>query len=395
MIRVENLTKAFSVREGRKVAVDDVSFEVADGEFFTLLGPSGCGKTTTLRCIAGLERPSSGVISIGGQTVYRDRVLVPTYERELGMVFQSYAVWPHMSVFDNVAFPLTVAKDRPSRANIRREVEATLELVGLGGLGGRMATQLSGGQQQRLSLARALVRSPRVLLLDEPLSNLDAKLRERMRSELRIIQQRVGITTLFVTHDQVEALSMSDRIAVMRDGRIEQLGAPRDVYHDPESAFVAHFIGGTNLLPGTVKTVDDEGRAEIDTDMGSLRGFAAPGLATGERAVAAVRLEDVVLRAWAANGVATEANTVRGRIGIGLFNGSSVDYHVETDGGELHARLGSRTSFERGSEVAVVLPHDCVRILRLDDESVLEAASRPGDEEDHPVSEPSVAANGE
>ena len=395
MIQVDNLTKAFAVRDGEKLAVDGVSFEVANGEFFTLLGPSGCGKTTTLRCIAGLERPSSGVIRIGGQTVYRDRVLVPTYERELGMVFQSYAVWPHMSVFDNVAFPLTVAKDRPSRSQIKHEVERTLELVGLEGLGRRSATQLSGGQQQRLSLARALVRSPRVLLLDEPLSNLDAKLRERMRTELRVIQQRVGITTLFVTHDQVEALSMSDRVAVMRDGRIEQLGPPRDVYHHPSSAFVAHFIGGTNLLPGSVKSSDGQGRVEIDTDIGTLQGFGSSQLSAGERAVAAVRLEDVALRSWESGDASTDANTLRGRIGIGLFNGSSVDYHVDTEGVEIHARLNSRTSFERGSEVAVVLPPDRVRILPLDDESILEAARRPGDEEDRPVSGVSVGNNGQ
>ena len=277
MITVENLVKEFPVAGGVKVAVNDISFELEDGEFFTLLGPSGCGKTTTLRSIAGLEKPTAGVISIEGRKVFEDRVLVPANRRGLGMVFQSYAVWPHMSVYDNVAFPLQVADKRVRRSEVKRLVNEALELVDLGGLGDRPSTMLSGGQQQRLSLARALVRKPKMLLLDEPLSNLDAKLRDRMRSELRVIQQQIGITTLFVTHDQVEALSMSDRVAVMNDGRIEQVGKPDEVYHDPVSAFVADFIGGANMFEGTVESIEPDGSAILKSGIGSSKGADCRG----------------------------------------------------------------------------------------------------------------------
>jgi iron(III) transport system ATP-binding protein len=373
MIKVEALTKKFRLRQGVSVAVDGISFEVEEGEFFTLLGPSGCGKTTTLRCIAGLERPTSGVISIDGQAVYENRVLVPTNERGLGMVFQSYAVWPHMSVFNNVAFPLTVVRSRRPRAEIRKLVAEHLELVGLGGLESRMATQLSGGQQQRLSLARALVSSPRVLLLDEPLSNLDAKLRERMRSELREIQQRVGITTLFVTHDQVEALSMSDRVAVMRAGRFVQLGTPEEVYQRPNSAFVAHFIGGTNLLEGTVtQATGDE--VVVDTAFGRLRGLNTGDVATGDRVIGSIRLEDVVLEPNAADqDGATGENRLSGEIVLRLFNGPSVQYHIDLPGGQLQARMGSRRALPPSDRVAVVLPSKFFRVMPLDKEALVES----------------------
>lgn len=361
MILVESLVKRFDVKEGRTVAVDGVSFDVAEGEFFTLLGPSGCGKTTTLRCIAGLEKPSRGRIAISGQEVFNGRVLVPTHERALGMVFQSYAVWPHMSVFDNVAFPLTVGRDRPSRSETRTRVEETLELVGLGGLGERMATQMSGGQQQRLSLARALIRSPRVLLLDEPLSNLDAKLRERMRTELRVIQQRVGITTIFVTHDQVEALSLSDRIAVMQDGRIVQMGSPAEVYHSPSSAFVAQFIGGTNLLQGRISEVDPH-HVTLETTVGKITGVNSSDMRIGDRGVAAIRLEDVSLADPNAESP-VEANQLTGTIGMQLFSGSSVDYHVSVPGGHFQARLPSRSGLARNDMVAVLIPFEYVRVL--------------------------------
>jgi iron(III) transport system ATP-binding protein len=373
MIRVEALTKKFRLRQGVSLAVDGISFEVEDGEFFTLLGPSGCGKTTTLRCIAGLERPTSGVISIDGQAVYENRVLVPTNERGLGMVFQSYAVWPHMSVFKNVAFPLTVVRNRRPRTEIRKLVAEHLELVGLGGLESRMATQLSGGQQQRLSLARALVSSPRVLLLDEPLSNLDAKLRERMRSELREIQQRVGITTLFVTHDQVEALSMSDRVAVMRAGRFVQLGTPEEVYQRPNSAFVAHFIGGTNLFEGTVtQATGDE--VVVDTAFGRLRGLNTGGVAIGDRVIGSIRLEDVVLESNPADqDGATGENRLSGEIVLRLFNGPSVQYHIDVPGGQLQARMGSRRALPPSDRVAVILPPKYFRVMPLDKEALVES----------------------
>jgi iron(III) transport system ATP-binding protein len=365
MISVTNLTKEFRVAEGIKVAVDDISFTLKDGEFFTLLGPSGCGKTTTLRSIAGLERPTSGVISIEGRKVFEDRVLVPANERGLGMVFQSYAVWPHMTVFDNVAFPLRVADTRPSRAEIKTRVDEALELVDLGGLGERAATKLSGGQQQRLSLARALVRKPNMLLLDEPLSNLDAKLRERMRSELRVIQQQIGITTLFVTHDQVEALSMSDRVAVMNAGKIEQVGTPREVYHHPASAFVADFIGGANMFEGTVESIDGDGSATVSTEIGLIHGRGLPGLEVGHAAVASVHLEDVELVTDPSEAL-DRANVLSGTIGIGLFNGPSVLYRVDVAGRVVEAHLGGHDAFENGDSVHVVLPKRHVRILSRD-----------------------------
>ncbi len=227
MIEIKSLVKIFADGDNAGVkAVNDISFNVEEGRFYTLLGPSGCGKTTTLRCIAGLEKANEGEILVAGKKVFsaRDGTFVPAYRRPIGMVFQSYAIWPHMTVFENVAFPLRVGKERVSSAEVQKKVRAALSQVELGGYEDRMATQLSGGQQQRLALARALVREPQVLLLDEPLSNLDAKLRERMRFELRELQRRLRITTLYVTHDQIEALSMSNVIAVMNSGVIVQEG---------------------------------------------------------------------------------------------------------------------------------------------------------------------------
>jgi len=362
MISVTNLVKEFPVSDGVKVAVNDISFELADGEFFTLLGPSGCGKTTTLRSIAGLEKPTSGVIAIDGRKVFDNKVLVPANERQLGMVFQSYAVWPHMSVFENVAFPLQVAEERPSRTEIKARVEEALELVDLGGLGDRPSTNLSGGQQQRLSLARALVRKPRMLLLDEPLSNLDAKLRERMRSELRVIQNQIGITTLFVTHDQVEALSMSDRVAVMNEGKIEQVGSPDAVYHDPVSAFVADFIGGANMFEGTVVSTEADGSAVLKTELGVIQGRGLPGLTVGGPAVASIHLEDVELTTGP-EAASERSNLLNGTIGLSLFNGPSVLYRVHVGEIVVQAHLGGHDAFENGTQVNVVFPKRHIRIL--------------------------------
>jgi iron(III) transport system ATP-binding protein len=369
VISVQNLVKEFPIAGGVKVAVNDISFDLADGEFFTLLGPSGCGKTTTLRSIAGLEKPTAGVISIDGQKVFDNRILVPANKRGLGMVFQNYAVWPHMTVFDNVAFPLQVADEKPKRAEIKRRVEESLELVDLGGLGSRPATALSGGQQQRLSLARALVGKPKMLLLDEPLSNLDAKLRDRMRSELRVIQQQIGISTLFVTHDQVEALSMSDRVAVISDGQIEQVGTPREVYHDPASAFVADFIGGANMFEGTVESIEPDGSARLRTSIGEIFGRGLPGLEVGSPAVAAVHLEDVVLTTEHTD-VADRSNVFNGKISLSLFNGPSVLYRVFVGEQLIEAELGGHDVLDNGIDVSVVLPKRFIRILPRTDQKL-------------------------
>lgn len=264
---LEDVTKVFQTPEGRAViAADRVCLQIAQGEFVTLLGPSGCGKTTTLRMIAGFEFPTSGRILLDG----KDIASTPPNKREMGMVFQSYALFPHLTVFENIAYGLRLR--RISRAEIERIVHETTALVNLSGLEQRRPAALSGGQQQRVALARALAIRPRVLLFDEPLSNLDAKLRVALRSEIRQLQQRLGITSLYVTHDQAEAMSLSDRVVVMNGGRIEQVGAPAEVYRRPASRFVADFIGQANFLPVVATDVTD-GYARV---MCMDQGFTAP-----------------------------------------------------------------------------------------------------------------------
>src|SRR5438309_4808242 len=259
------------IKYGNVPAVRGVSFSVQPGEQLTLLGPSGCGKTTTLRAIAGLEQPSAGVIRIGGAPVYSSSqgINIPAEERGLSMVFQSYAIWPHMTVFENVAYGLRVR--RKSGAEVREKVLAALDLVQMGSFAERPASQLSGGQQQRVALARACVFSPEVLLFDEPLSNLDAKLRADMRIELRELQHRLGITSVYVTHDLEEALAMSDRIVVMRDGSIEQIGSPSDIYNLPRNAFVADFVGSANLIRGRSRAdLAADGLVALETSGGAV-----------------------------------------------------------------------------------------------------------------------------
>ena len=251
-LRIENLYKTFS----RVVAVNRLTLEVKEGEFFTLLGSSGCGKTTTLRMVGGLEKPDGGEIRIGEKCLVSEKVFVKPEKRNMGMVFQSYALWPHMTVFENVCYPLKLRGIKGREAE--KKVGEILKLVGLEGLEERPAPALSGGQQQRVALARALVFSPRVLLLDEPLSNLDAQLREEMRRELKALQQRLRITVLFVTHDQIEALSLSDRIGIMKAGQLEQVGTPEEVYFRPATAFVRDFLGKTFLLPGKILQISEE-----------------------------------------------------------------------------------------------------------------------------------------
>lgn len=366
MIRVTDLRKTYPGQS--QPAVDGVSFTVEEGRFYTLLGPSGCGKTTTLRCIAGLEQPDSGTIELGDTVVVSDRINVPTYRRDLGMVFQSYAVWPHMDVFENVAFPLRVGKRRPKGAVVRERVMEALALVGLGGLERRMSTQLSGGQQQRLSLARAIVREPKVLLLDEPLSNLDAKLRERMRGELSLIQRRLNLTTLFVTHDQIEALSMSDLVAVMKDGAIVQQGTPQDVYHAPATEFVASFIGSTNLISGEVRRGGAaETNVQVSTPIGIIECEAAAEWNNGDMVVIAIRPDDVGVHQQESttHPALGRPNVFAGRIQIGLFTGTSIEYHVETGGLILQARSGSRRPLKRGDDVQLELPPHACRLFAL------------------------------
>lgn len=308
-MRLERITKRF----GRVVAVDDLSLEVPAGKLVTLLGPSGCGKTTTLRIVAGLERPDQGRVWIGEEDV---TPLLPA-QRGVTMVFQTYALFPHMSVFENVAYGLRVM--RLPQSEVTRRVEEALNLVGLGGLEGRSPAQLSGGQQQRVALARALVMNPRVLLFDEPLSNLDAKLRKRVRGEIRALQRQLGITALYVTHDQLEALALSDVVAVMSAGRIEQVGPPVEIYRRPRNRFVADFIGEANLLPGSY----EEGHVRVGP---YTFAFRQDGLVSGPVTVM-VRPEAVRL--------AQEGDGLPGRVRSTFFLGAGVEYLVETPVGDV------------------------------------------------------------
>ena len=356
MIEVKSLVKVFADGDNAGVkAVNDISFTVEEGRFYTLLGPSGCGKTTTLRCIAGLEKANAGEIIVAGKKVYSepDNTFVPAYRRPIGMVFQSYAIWPHLSVFENVAFPLRVGKQRHSGADIKKKVTSALAQVELAEYAERMATQLSGGQQQRLALARALVREPQVLLLDEPLSNLDAKLRERMRFELRELQRRLRITTLYVTHDQIEALSMSNVIAVMNSGVIVQEGGPRDVYLQPKSKFVANFIGSTNQLSGKVASLGGGGIGSVKTDDGEIACQILDGLAVGSNVVVVVRPESINLHV---NKPSISANVIEGKIGAAMFLGEYVDCAIELGAHMLQTHQRYTVQVRRGDPVWVELP---------------------------------------
>ena len=355
MIEVKALVKTFAERRGEGVrAVNQVSFKVEEGRFYTLLGPSGCGKTTTLRCIAGLEKPDSGDIEVAGMKVFSSKgSFVPAYKRPIGMVFQSYAIWPHLTVFENVAFPLRVGKQRIGSEEVRKKVMHALEQVELTGLEDRMATQLSGGQQQRLALGRALVREPKILLLDEPLSNLDAKLRERMRVELRELQRRLRITTLYVTHDQIEALSMSNVIAVMSAGVIVQEGAPREIYMQPKTQFVAQFIGSTNQLTGQLKGIRGEGMGLVATEVGEIMCGLTTDLSPDCKVVVVTRPESIVLHR---KRPAATDNVVEGKIATVMFLGEYLDCTVDIGKAILQTHQPHSLDLRRGEAVWVELP---------------------------------------
>ena len=354
MLQITNLVKTFdsgqvarwrrradAEQEARVRAVDDVSIEVEDGQLFTLLGPSGCGKTTTLRSVAGLESPDSGTIRVDDRVLFasngRRSVNVPANRRDLGMVFQSYAIWPHMRVFDNVAFPLQCGgrSKRVSKKEQREKVMRVLETMELAHLADRPATKLSGGQQQRLALARAIVTEPRLLLLDEPLSNLDAKLRESLRFELKRLQRELGVTSVYVTHDQIEALALSSRIAVMCDGKVVQMGSPREIYERPNSQFVAQFIGTSNLLAGTVRGRDGD-HVHVQTGAGPLRVAHGEPLADGREVLVSVRPETIAV----SDDPPPETGTNRwtGRLVNRAFLGDSVDYVVACGDAEIRVR---------------------------------------------------------
>lgn len=329
-LRIQSLYKTFD----RVVAVNRINLEVAEGEFFTLLGSSGCGKTTTLRMVGGLEKPDGGEIYLGGQCLVATgkNIFIKPEKRNMGMVFQSYALWPHMTVFENVAYPLKLRGIKG--ADAARKVSDVLALVGLAGLEERPAPALSGGQQQRVALARALVFSPKVLLLDEPLSNLDAQLREEMRRELKSLQQRVHITVIFVTHDQIEALSLSDRIAIMKFGVFEQVGTPEDVYFRPATPFVRDFLGKTFLLPGQVSALSDNhvnvavqdiGAASLAVPRANVIGSGSGFPLVGQSAMIAIRPEQVDFSGRRRDG---QPNVVEGTLQSALFLGDRYEYTV-------------------------------------------------------------------
>jgi iron(III) transport system ATP-binding protein len=354
VLSVRSLHTDYAAANGQVVnAVQDVSFDVPDGALFTLLGPSGCGKTTTLRSIAGLERPRSGSIEVGGRVVFASDkgIFVAPNRRNFGMVFQSYAIWPHMNVFKNVAFPLEVRKSRPSRKEIEQKVMRVLATVQLAELVDRDATKLSGGQQQRLALARALVMEPQLLLLDEPLSNLDAKLREAMRFELKRMQRDLGLTTIYVTHDQSEALALSHEIAVMSEGRIVQVGSPRDIYERPRNRFVADFVGNTNFIAGKVAAAGN-GRARVATALGELNVQCVEALPQGASVIVSVRPEDVELYEGAPPREDGD-NLCTGIVDAKVFLGDYLDFQVKVGESTLLARVHPSLRTPAGDPIQV------------------------------------------
>ena len=339
---LQNLTKAY----GAVKAVDDISLTVAEGEFLTLLGPSGCGKSTTLFAIAGLDRPTAGTIRVGDTVLFDGRkgVFVAPEHRNIGLVFQSYALWPHMTVAQNLAFPLDLRKI--GRAEQETRIREALALVEMTAYIDRYPFELSGGQQQRVALARALVYRPRLLLLDEPLSNLDAKLRERARIWLRQLQERLNVTTIYVTHDQAEALAVSDRIAVLNGGRIRQIGTPTEIYEQPTDAFVADFIGSSNFLDGRLIGAD-AGWATVRLKDGTVIRTVARSLQPGIDVTVAVRPERIEL----VDG--PQENALRVRFGAGAYLGSV--YHYEVTGGGTQFRVQTPRRIE-AQEAFVRIP---------------------------------------
>jgi spermidine/putrescine transport system ATP-binding protein len=347
--------EAISKRFGEHTAVDTITLAIAAGEFFSLLGPSGCGKTTTLRIVAGFEMPSAGKVLLNGVEI----TTRPAHLRKIGMVFQHYALFPHLSVFENVAFPLRLR--RTQAVEIRQRVSQALEMVRLPGLAGRMPAQLSGGQQQRVALARALVFHPSVVLLDEPLGALDLKLRKAMQLELKTLQREIGLTFVYVTHDQEEALTMSDRIAVMDRGRVLQVGDPRSIYERPSSRFVADFIGVSNFLSGCVREAGVEAVIELDGG-GLVRAERSADVTVGQTVTVAVRPERMRLDAPVETTVGSERgwNALPGTIRELVYTGSDTQYFVEIGASGVmmvrvpnDAPLEGRRPPQRGERVQV------------------------------------------
>jgi ABC-type Fe3+/spermidine/putrescine transport system ATPase subunit len=343
-LSIRSLYKSY----GSATAVNGIDLEIEEGELVVLLGPSGCGKTTTLRCVAGLEQVTDGAILLNDRVVSQKGRSLPPERREIGMVFQSYAIWPHMTVTENIAFGLKLKK--LPQAETDRKVQAALELVGLTGYSARHVSQLSGGQQQRVALARAMALEPRILLFDEPLSNLDAKLREKMRFELRQIQQRLGITSLYVTHDQQEAMVIADRIVLMRNGIIEQMGAPSDIYHKPATRFAAEFIGLANIYTGTASG------SKVKLDGGPA--MTASGEASGQVEVI-FRPEEVAVSDTKPSG----PNVFPCRVSESYFLGNATDLMLTVEGVEVRAQLSPARLYAPGSELWITIRPEALILL--------------------------------
>ena len=359
MIAGHNLCKTYRARDGRIViALDDVDITVEEHEFYVLLGPSGSGKTTTLRSIAGLERPDSGEISIDGRTVFSasQNVRVAPEERPISMVFQSYALWPHMNVFDNIAFPLRHGIRRVQRNQVAHRVERALSLLQMTDQAQRQISTLSGGQQQRVALARAIALEPAVLLMDEPLSNLDARLRGQLRTELKALTRSIGITTLYVTHDQTEAMVMGDRIAVMKDGAILQEGSGIELYQKPQHLFVAKFLGEMNFLKGRLESTSG-GNARVVTSAGPLIVTRSHDAPEHGPVTIGFRLEDAYIAAGPGD------NIIRGTITDRHYLGDVFVYEVRSGDQLVHLRRPNNEQFEIGTEVFLGLPPSCVVVF--------------------------------
>ncbi|MBI2184045.1 MAG: ABC transporter ATP-binding protein [Thaumarchaeota archaeon] len=346
---VTDLIKKF----GTVQAVENVSLTVPDGKLMTLLGPSGCGKTTTLRCIAGLEDPDAGEIRIGSKVMFGQGKNVPPEARQVGMVFQSYAIWPHMKVFDNIAFPLKIR--HVSSNEIKDKVRSVMQRVRLETLEDRPATDLSGGQQQRVALARALVHDPQILLLDEPLSNLDAELRDYMRIELRELQRSLGITTIYVTHDQVEALSISDHVTVLNGGKIVSTGSPRDIYVRPDNRFVASFVGKTNFIVGKLSGGPEKDHyVKVETPIGPIYCHGHGVKDTSGDVLVSIKPENIVVSDKAPT---DKMNVFEGKVEVTSYLGAFTEVQVSSGGQSIRVHAKSdEVNFEKGSKVYVKFP---------------------------------------
>ena len=357
-VRIEKLIKRF----GKVEAIAGVDIHIPEGKIVTLLGPSGCGKTTTLRCLAGFENPDEGKIWIGDQLIFdsKQKINLSPQNRGMGMVFQSYAVWPHMSVFENIAFPLRIRK--APRRKIKEQVERALKMVGIEELKDRLPSEISGGQQQRVAFARAIVYEPAVLLLDEPLSNLDAKLREQMRFEILELQRKLGITTVFVTHDQEEAMVLSDEVLVMEFGKVIQRGDPEAIYFDPSNEFVADFIGKINFLNGTVTQLEEGGAVVAVEDNGFRTEIHSTrtNYARGQKVLASIRPENIEIHTSKPD---QEINTWPAKLIRKNFLGGLFDMVVEVLGKELRARTPFRVDAKSGSDIFIHVPPKDVLLI--------------------------------